>query len=336
MAVDSGGVLLQATHLKKWYPLGARFFGTGKRFVKAVDDVSLTIRSGETLGIVGESGCGKSTLARLLMNLIEPTSGELVIMGNSMETAGKRQIRELRRNMQIVLQDPYAALNPRQRVGDAICEPFLIHRLGNRKQALAKTMELLELVGLPPESISKFPHEFSGGQRQRICIARALAVDPQILVCDESVSALDVSIQAQIVNLLMRLQKQLGISIVFVSHDLRVVKHIASHVVVMYLGKVVESAPKQELFASPAHPYTQALLSAVPIPNPDAEKKRIILSGDIGGPSEAVKGCSFASRCFMVQDSCLESSPELEQLKPGHVCRCPVAMAGMPLKQEML
>ena len=244
-------ILLQADHLKKWFPVRKGVFSKAAQYVKAVDDVSLAIREGETLGIVGESGCGKSTLARTMMRLIEPTEGTVLFQGQDLTSADKESLRRMRRDIQIIFQDPYASLNPRQRVSDILAEPFLIHKLGSREAAMKRAEELLDLVGLSQDSMRKFPHEFSGGQRQRLCIARALSVSPKLIVCDECVSALDVSIQAQIINLLMHLQQKLGIALVFVSHDLRVVQHISTHVAVMYLGKVVEYAEKQELFAHP-------------------------------------------------------------------------------------
>ena len=244
-------ILLQADHLKKWFPVRKGVFSKAAQYVKAVDDVSLVIREGETLGIVGESGCGKSTLARTMMRLIEPTEGTVLFQGQDLTSADKESLRRMRRDIQIIFQDPYASLNPRQRVSDILAEPFLIHKLGSREAAMKRAEELLDLVGLSQDSMRKFPHEFSGGQRQRLCIARALSVSPKLIVCDECVSALDVSIQAQIINLLMHLQQKLGIALVFVSHDLRVVQHISTHVAVMYLGKVVEYAEKQELFAHP-------------------------------------------------------------------------------------
>ena len=260
-------ILLQADHLKKWFPVRKGVFSKAAQYVKAVDDVSLVIREGETLGIVGESGCGKSTLARTMMRLIEPTEGTVLFQGQDLTSADKESLRRMRRDIQIIFQDPYASLNPRQRVSDILAEPFLIHKLGSREAAMKRAEELLDLVGLSQDSMRKFPHEFSGGQRQRLCIARALSVSPKLIVCDECVSALDVSIQAQIINLLMHLQQKLGIALVFVSHDLRVVQHISTHVAVMYLGKVVEYAEKQELFGgAPPPPTPIPRLSSPPSP----------------------------------------------------------------------
>ena len=278
-------ILLQADHLKKWFPVRKGVFSKAAQYVKAVDDVSLAIREGETLGIVGESGCGKSTLARTMMRLIEPTEGTVLFQGQDLTSADKESLRRMRRDIQIIFQDPYASLNPRQRVSDILAEPFLIHKLGSREAAMKRAEELLDLVGLSQDSMRKFPHEFSGGQRQRLCIARALSVSPKLIVCDECVSALDVSIQAQIINLLMHLQQKLGIALVFVSHDLRVVQHISTHVAVMYLGKVVEYAEKQELFAHPTHPYTQALLSAVPCQTPHGSRSASSFRATCPAPS---------------------------------------------------
>ena len=314
-------ILLQADHLKKWFPVRKGVFSKAAQYVKAVDDVSLVIREGETLGIVGESGCGKSTLARTMMRLIEPTEGTVLFQGQDLTSADKESLRRMRRDIQIIFQDPYASLNPRQRVSDILAEPFLIHKLGSREAAMKRAEELLDLVGLSQDSMRKFPHEFSGGQRQRLCIARALSVSPKLIVCDECVSALDVSIQAQIINLLMHLQQKLGIALVFVSHDLRVVQHISTHVAVMYLGKVVEYAEKQELFAHPTHPYTQALLSAVPLPDPTRQPERIILQGDLPSPIAVPSGCPFHPRCFAAMAECASAVPEARDItQNGHIC----------------
>ena len=302
--------------------------------MKAVDDVSLTVRAGETLGVVGESGCGKSTLARVMLRLIEPTGGEVLFEGKNMTTANKAELRRMRRDIQIIFQDPYASLNPRQRVGDMLTEPLTIHGLARGEAAKRRVLELLELVGLPADSVRKFPHEFSGGQRQRLCIARALAVDPKLIVCDECVSALDVSIQAQIINLLMKLQRQLGIALVFVSHDLRVVRHISTNVAVMYLGRVVEYAPTEELFSNPAHPYTRALLSAVPLPDPDAQAQRIVLKGELPSPIAVPSGCPFHTRCYAVQERCASEVPQERDVSGcGHLCRCLLCEEKTPAAQ---
>ena len=327
-------VLLEARHVKEWFPVRGGLLGRNTRYVKAVDDVSLTVRAGETLGVVGESGCGKSTLARVMLRLIEPTGGEVLFEGKNMTTANKAELRRMRRDIQIIFQDPYASLDPRQRVGDMLTEPLTIHGLARGEAAKRRVLELLELVGLPADSVRKFPHEFSGGQRQRLCIARALAVDPKLIVCDECVSALDVSIQAQIINLLMKLQRQLGIALVFVSHDLRVVRHISTNVAVMYLGRVVEYAPTEELFSNPAHPYTQALLSAVPLPDPDAQAQRIVLKGELPSPIAVPAGCPFHTRCYAVQERCASEVPQERDVSGcGHLCRCLLCEEKTPAAQ---
>lgn len=327
-------VLLEARHVKEWFPVRGGLLGRNTRYVKAVDDVSLTVRAGETLGVVGESGCGKSTLARVMLRLIEPTGGEVLFEGKNMTTADKAELRRMRRDIQIIFQDPYASLNPRQRVGDMLTEPLTIHGLAKGEAAKRRVLELLELVGLPADSVRKFPHEFSGGQRQRLCIARALAVNPKLIVCDECVSALDVSIQAQIINLLMKLQRQLGIALVFVSHDLRVVRHISTNVAVMYLGRVVEYAPTEELFSNPAHPYTRALLSAVPLPDPDAQAQRIVLKGELPSPIAVPSGCPFHTRCYAVQERCASEVPQERDVSGcGHLCRCLLCEEKTPAAQ---
>ena len=327
-------VLLEARHVKEWFPVRGGLLGRNTRYVKAVDDVSLTVRAGETLGVVGESGCGKSTLARVMLRLIEPTGGEVLFEGKNMTTANKAELRRMRRDIQIIFQDPYASLDPRQRVGDMLTEPLTIHGLARGEAAKRRVLELLELVGLPADSVRKFPHEFSGGQRQRLCIARALAVDPKLIVCDECVSALDVSIQAQIINLLMKLQRQLGIALVFVSHDLRVVRHISTNVAVMYLGRIVEYAPTEELFSNPAHPYTRALLSAVPLPDPDAQAQRIVLKGELPSPIAVPSGCPFHTRCYAVQERCASEVPQERDVSGcGHLCRCLLCEEKTPAAQ---
>jgi oligopeptide/dipeptide ABC transporter ATP-binding protein len=319
-------ILFEAEHVKKWFPVKKTFLGGSKAYVKAVDDVSLKIYKGETLGIVGESGCGKSTLIRTLLRLVEPTEGKLVFEGKNITKISQNKLKAYRRNMQIVFQDPYAALNPRQIVGDMLAEPLLIHHLDVSKEKVKdEVIKLLIMVGLPEDSISKYPHEFSGGQRQRLCIARALAVKPKLLVCDECVSALDVSIQAQIINLLMSLQREMGLTLVFVSHDLRVIRHIANRVAVMYLGKIVDYGDNESVFTEPKHPYTQALLSAIPVADPDVVKKIIVLKGDLPSPIDVPSGCGFRTRCWRVQEQCAHLECELKLCGIDHWCACPFA-----------
>lgn len=315
--------LLLVSKISKWFPVERSLFGSAKNYVKAVDDVSFSVQTGETLGIVGESGCGKSTLARVLLRLIEPTRGEIFFNGANFTGSSKRDLLKLRRNVQIIFQDPYASLNPRQRVRSLLSEPYIIHKLASKSEAMKKAENLLDIVSLSRESMGKFPHEFSGGQRQRLCIARALAINPKLLVCDECVSALDVSIQAQIINLLVGLQREFGITLIFISHDLRVIRHISTRVAVMYLGKVVEYAAKADLFSHPHHPYTRALLSAVPLPNPDGPKNRIILTGDIPSPINIPSGCAFHTRCYMAKPECSHLDVKLEEVGDGHFSSCP-------------
>ncbi len=311
----SGEVLLSVRNLVKRFPIHGGLLSREVASVQAVSDVSFDIRKGETLGLVGESGCGKSTLGRCILRLIEPTSGQVFFKGQDITKLSIPEMRKLRRNMQIIFQDPYASLNPRMTVEDILAEPLEIHGIGNSRQERRKRiLELLDLCGLRREAIQRYPHEFSGGQRQRICIARALAVNPEFIVCDEPVSALDVSIQAQIVNLMQDLQKELGLTYLFIAHDLKVVEHISTRVAVMYLGKVAESASAEELYQSPKHPYTRALLSAIPIPDPDYRKERIILRGDVPSPISPPSGCYFHPRCPSVKDNCKVDRPEYRSL----------------------
>jgi oligopeptide/dipeptide ABC transporter ATP-binding protein len=310
---QKGDVLLSVRNLVKRFPIQGGFLSREVASVKAVSGVSFDIKRGETLGLVGESGCGKSTLGRCILRLIEPTSGEVIYNGQDITKISAAEMRKLRRRMQIIFQDPYASLNPRMTVEDILGEPLDIHKLSKSKADRRKRIvQLLDLCGLRREAISRYPHEFSGGQRQRICIARALAVEPDFIVCDEPVSALDVSIQAQIVNLMMDLQKELGLTYLFIAHDLKVVEHISNRVAVMYLGKVVEVAEAQELYTSPRHPYTQALLSAIPIPDPSRRKERIILKGDVPSPINPPQGCHFNPRCPVVRNGpCQATEPAL-------------------------
>lgn len=313
-------VILKATNLKKYYPIKKGVLRRTVGMVKAVDDVSFDLHEGETLGIVGESGCGKSTTGRLLVQLEAPTSGT-VEYGGQQITTNPAELRRMRRNIQIVFQDPYTSLNPRMTVGDIIGEPLFIHKkeLSLKGRERDRVRELLDQVGLNPEHINRYPHEFSGGQRQRIGIARGIALNPKVLVCDEPVSALDVSVQAQVVNLLERLQRELGLAYVFIAHDLAVVRHISHRVAVMYLGQIVEVGDKDQIYNHPMHPYTQALMSAAPVPDPviQAKRQRITLSGDVPSPANPPKGCRFHTRCWRAQANCSAEQPLLEIARPG-------------------
>ncbi|MGB4431248.1 MAG: dipeptide ABC transporter ATP-binding protein, partial [Limnochordia bacterium] len=304
-------VLLEVRNLVKHFPIRQGIiFSKQVGAVQAVDDVSFTVHTGETLGLVGESGCGKTTTGRLILRLIEPTSGDVIFDGKNIPTLPKDELRELRKDMQIIFQDPYGSLNPRMTVGDIIGEPLHIHKLARGPEKEKRVRELLEVVGLSAFHARRFPHEFSGGQRQRIGIARALAVRPKLIICDEPVSALDVSIQAQVINLLQDLQKEFDLTYIFIAHDLSVVKHISDRVAVMYLGKIVELTDKDELYRNPKHPYTQALLSAIPEADPTIKKERILLTGDVPSPINPPKGCRFHTRCPKVMDICRVQEPE--------------------------
>lgn len=315
--------LLEIHELKKYFPVGDGFFSRKKGNVKAVDGVNLTINEGETLGLVGESGCGKSTLGRTILRLIEPTSGEVIFHGKNLLALSARELREMRREMQIIFQDPYASLNPRMRVGDIIGEGLEIHKLARGRAKRDRIMELLHQVGLREDHYPRYPHEFSGGQRQRIGIARALAVSPKFIVCDEPVSSLDVSIQAQIINLLQELQEKMHLTYLFISHDLRVVEHISHRVAIMYLGKVVEIAAGETIYRDAKHPYTRALLSAVPLPETSRKKERIVLEGDVPSPVNPPSGCTFHPRCAYRQPLCSEMEPPLD-FADGHGVSCHV------------
>jgi len=314
--------LLEVKHLKKHFPIKGGVFSKTIGYVYAVDDISFTLNRGETLGLVGESGCGKSTTGRTILRLIEPTAGEISFEGQSITTLDKGDMRALRREMQIIFQDPYASLNPRMTVGSIIGEPLEIHKIAKGAEKEERVASLLEKVGLRAEDMRKYPHEFSGGQRQRIGIARALALNPKLIVCDEPVSALDVSIQAQVINLLGDLQKELGLSYLFIAHNLNVVEHISDRVAVMYLGKIVELASDIDLYSNPQHPYTEALLSAVPIPDPTVKKMRIILEGDVPSPINPPSGCHFHTRCPYKEKICEEVEPEFKDIGGGHWVAC--------------
>ena len=314
----TSSTLVQIENLKKHFP------ASGGQSVRAVDGVSFNIERGETLGLVGESGCGKTTVGRCLLRLIEPTSGDIKFDGQDLLSLGKSEMRALRRRMQIVFQDPYSSLNPRMKVGDIIGEPLIVHSIGNKQERKDRIAELLRVVKLDPDYANRYPHQFSGGQRQRIGIARALALNPDFIVADEPVSALDVSVQAQVVNLLQDLQAQFGLTYLFISHGLAVVEHISTRVGVMYLGKIVELASSAELYENPKHPYTQALLASIPLPDPEQtrDRKRIALSGEVPTPMNPPSGCRFHTRCPYVMEKCKNTEPEFKEITPGHFAAC--------------
>ncbi|MBC8389330.1 MAG: dipeptide ABC transporter ATP-binding protein [Actinobacteria bacterium] len=321
-------ILLEVKNLKKHFVLRSGFlFQSHKGSVKAVDDISFYIKEGETFGLVGESGCGKSTTARVILRLIEPTSGDVVYNGINIFNISHKQMFKIRREIQIIFQDPYASLSPRMTIGDIISEPLEIHNIGDKASKIKKVKELLKVVGLNPEHINRYPHEFSGGQRQRIGVARALALTPKLILCDEPVSALDVSVQAQILNLMAGLQKEFNLTYLFIAHDLSVVRHVSNRVGVMYLGKIVEVANSEDLYKSSLHPYTRGLLSAIPIPDPDLERKRkrIILKGDVPSPINPPTGCRFHPRCPVAEDICSQEEPKLKDYSKNgreHLAAC--------------
>ena len=320
--IPNSGLLVEVRDVVKHYPVTGGMLLRQIASVKAVDGVTLDIRPGETLGLVGESGCGKSTLGRLVLRLEEPTSGDILFEGRSILLLGKDQMRGLRREMQIIFQDPFSSLNPRKNVAHIVGEPLLVHGMRDRRERDARVRELLEVVGLKREHMRRFPHQFSGGQRQRIGVARAPALNPKLIVCDEAVSALDVSIQSQVINLLQDLQEEFGLTYLFISHGLNVVEHISDRVAVMYLGKLVELAEAEALCREPLHPYTQALLSAAPVPDPRRKGKRTILLGDVPSPIEPPPGCRFHTRCPHAEALCREEEPALGDLAPGHGVAC--------------
>lgn len=320
--MDNREVIVSIDHLKTYFQVG-KGFGK-KQVVKAVDDVSIDIYKGETFGLVGESGCGKSTLGRTIVKINEPTEGKILVKGEDITHLSGADLKKFRKNIQLIFQDPYASLNPRMTVGEIIREPMVIHNVyKTRAEQDARVVELLKIVGLKPDHIRRYPHEFSGGQRQRISIARTLALNPEFIVCDEPISALDVSIQAQIINLLKNIQKELGIAYLFIAHDLSMVKHISDRIGVMYLGHMVEVGDSKDLYENPMHPYTQALLSAVPIPDPvvGKERKRIMLDGELPSPINPPSGCPFRTRCPYAMEKCAEARPELKEVG-GRLVAC--------------
>ncbi|WP_410207601.1 ABC transporter ATP-binding protein [Fusobacterium sp.] len=319
MTKDNSNVLLEVKNLKK-------YFTTPKGLLHAVDDINFTIEEGKTLGVVGESGCGKSTTGRVILRLLEATDGEIIFEGQDVRSFDKHKMRELRQKMQIIFQDPFASLNPRMTVSEIIAEPLIIHKKCKNKQELTQRVrELMEIVGLSDRLINTYPHELDGGRRQRIGIARALALKPKFIVCDEPVSALDVSIQAQVLNLMKDLQEEFKLTYMFITHDLSVVKHFSDDIAVMYLGQLVEKAPSKQLFKNPIHPYTKALLSAIPVANIDKKMERIRLEGEITSPINPEKGCRFAKRCIYAKDICRQQDPKLQEVGDGHFYACHLA-----------
>lgn len=314
--------LLTVSHLKKYFPIKRGVLQKTVGHVKAVDDVSFTVHKGETLGIVGESGCGKSTTGRTILRLLEPTAGDVVFEGKNLTQMSRGQLRALRQKLQIVFQDPYSSLNPKYKVGTLLERPMKVHGLYTPKERRKRVAELLERCGMDSSAMNKYPHEFSGGQRQRIGIARALTLNPDLIVLDEPVSALDVSVQSQIINLLEDLQNEFGLTYMFIAHDLSVVRHISDRIAVMYLGQMAELTDSLELFENPLHPYTKALLSAIPIPDPDVKRERILLTGDLPSPANPPTGCPFHTRCKDAMDICRTTKPEWREIKPGHHVAC--------------
>lgn len=321
-AVEAEAPLLEVKNLKKYFVIDTDFFGRPTKYLRAVDDVSFTLEKGKTLGIVGESGCGKTTMGRTLLRLYDVTGGEVWFKGKEVSKISNRAFDKLRPQMQMIFQDPYASLSPRMRVGEIIGEAALEHKIVDKAHYREYVLKVMEMCGLQPHYFERYPHEFSGGQRQRICIARALALKPDLVICDEPVSALDVSIQAQVINMLKDLQRELGLAYVFITHDLSVVKHISDNIGVMYLGKMVEYATKEQIFENTLHPYTKALFSAVPVPDPHVKMNRIILQGDIPSPVNPPSGCRFHTRCGSCMEICKHFDPEYREVESGHFCAC--------------
>lgn len=322
MSEDRKTPLLEVKNIKKWFPAKKSPFSREKVYIKAVDGVSFTLNEGETLGVVGESGCGKSTMGRTVLRLIEPTEGQVLFEGKDYTALKDAELRKSRTDLQIIFQDPYASLDPRMTIGDIIAEPLDIQLKLPAKERMERVLKTMERVGLNTRYVNRYPHEFSGGQRQRIGIARAIVLEPKLMVCDEPVSALDVSIQAQVLNLLMDLQKEMKMAYIFISHDLSVIKHISDRVAVMYLGHVVEIAEKADLYDHPMHPYTVALLSAIPVPDSKHKKEKIVLEGDLPSPANPPSGCIFHTRCYKAKDICKTQVPELKDCGNGHCCAC--------------
>ena len=322
MSAQTGKEFIQVKHLKKYFPVRGGFLQRVQAWVQAVDDVSFTIREGECLGMVGESGCGKTTIGRTMLRLIEPTAGEVIMDGTNVLALKGREMKAMRRNMQIIFQDPYASLDPRMPIGESVMEGLKIHGVGNPKDRWDVVIQTLKKVGLEDYHAKRYPHEFSGGQRQRIGIARALALRPRFIVCDEPVSALDVSIQSQVLNILKDLQAEFGLTYLFIAHNLSVVEHISNRVAVMYLGKMVELTGREELFLHPLHPYTQALMSAIPVPDPRLKRTRIILKGDVPSPVNPPKGCRFHPRCPIAMEICSQKEPVFKEIRPEHWAAC--------------
>ena len=315
-------ILLSVKDIKKWFPVDDRLFGKPTSYVKAVDGVSFDVYRNEVLGLVGESGCGKTTISRSILGLTTPTEGRIHFEGKELVGMEKKELRNMRSDLQIVFQDPYSSLSPRIRVIDTIIEPMEIQKRGTKQERIRRAEELLEIVGLEKSFAYRYPHEFSGGQRQRIGIARVLAANPKFIICDEPVSALDVSVRSQILNLLLELKRDFDLTVLFISHDLSVVEYVCDRIVVMYLGKVMEVANRDDLYRNPLHPYTKALLSAIPIPDPKHKKDRIIIQGDTPSPIDPPKGCRFCTRCANAQEICRTETPELREIEPNHCVAC--------------